>query len=112
MERNLALYSENQKYVYAVSVRMLLDVTENPDSSWLKQWKAHHLITEKAREARFRAGISALCHPQQHWLLPRLGCLSGRGLEEGKERHTEGEAPTALVSLESKFLPLSRIEPT
>lgn len=52
LERNLAIYFKNQSNVYAsVSGRMLLDVTENPDSNWLKQRKIHYLThNRKARE--------------------------------------------------------------
>lgn len=98
-------------FMLSVLGRMLLDVTENPIQAGLSNGK--HTVSHnwKAREARFWGGVSVPCHPQHHWLHPRLGCLSGRGLEEGKrETHRRSTYPSCKPGIQ--IFPLSQIQPT
>ena len=69
----------------------------NPIQAGLSKGK--HTVSHnwKAREGGLQGGVSVLYHPQQHWFHPKLGCVSGRGREEGKgETHKKEKHPPLL----------------
>lgn len=82
----------------------------NPIQAGLSNGK--HTVSHnwKAREGGFQGGVSVLYHPQQHWFHPRLGCVSGRGLEEGK-RETHRRSTHLSCKPGIQIFPLNQIEP-
>ena len=98
-------------FMLRVLGRMLLVVTENPIRAGLSNGKYIVSHNWKAGEAGFLGGASVPCHPQQHWLHSRLGCLSGRGLEEGK-RETHRRSTYLSCEPGIQIFPLSQIQPT